>query len=95
MLYELKTGTENSEKSKVTKCSIFACMHAFVKLFPTLELASETTIDKVMDPPFKEISDNALLEEVRRLLITESAVLVTKHDQVIGIITKADLLKMF
>jgi len=67
----------------------------FVRLFPTLELASETTIDAVMDPPFKEISDNALLEEVRRLLITESAVLVTNQDQVIGIITKADLLKMF
>ena len=67
----------------------------FVKLFPTLALTSKTIIGKVMDPPFKEISDNSLLEEVIRLLFTESAVLVTKHDQVIGIITKADLLKMF
>lgn len=67
----------------------------FVKLFPTLELASELTIEKAMEPSFKEVSENALLEEVRRYLFSEPAVLVTSQDLVIGIITKADLLKMF
>ena len=67
----------------------------FVKLFPTLELASELTIENSMGPPFKEVSENALLEEVRRYLFSEPAVLVTSQDLVIGIITKADLLKMF
>jgi len=66
-----------------------------VKLFPTLEMEGELLVNKVMEPPFKEVSENALLEEIRCLLLDESAVLVLGKDRVIGIITKADLLKMF
>jgi len=67
----------------------------FVKLFPTLELANEISISEVMETPFKEVSENTLLEDVKKLLFTESAILVTNDRQVLGIITKADLLKMF
>lgn len=69
--------------------------NTFVKLFPTLKLASELTVDKVMEHPFKEVCEDTLLEEIRRLLLTESAILVLRKNEAVGIITKADLLKMF
>jgi predicted transcriptional regulator len=67
----------------------------FVKLFPTLELATKLRVDKVMEPPFKEVSESTLLEEIRKILLIESAILVLRKNEAIGIITKADLLKMF
>ena len=67
----------------------------FVELFPQLDLATEVKINKVMGPPFKEVPESMLLEEVRKLLLNESALLVQRQGKVVGIITKADILKMF
>ena len=47
---------------------------------------------KIMDPPFPQINEYTPLRPIRSLLEHYQAVLVTKKNKPIGIITRADLL---
>jgi predicted transcriptional regulator len=51
-------------------------------------------IKNIMDKTFPIIKEDAALTEILKLLQTNHAVLVRKDNQVVGIITKADLLKL-
>ncbi|MCX8150771.1 MAG: CBS domain-containing protein [Candidatus Bathyarchaeota archaeon] len=49
---------------------------------------------KIMDEAFPQVSEDAPLSLISNLLQVYSAVLVSKQGEVMGIITKADLLRM-
>ena len=49
---------------------------------------------RIMDEPLARISPNTPAEVVRTMLMHARAVLVTKGEKAVGIITKADLLKL-
>ena len=57
------------------------------------EISSQPT-ERIMEEAFPQINDDAPLSLITSLLQTYSAVLVSKKGVVIGIITKADLLRM-
>lgn len=59
-----------------------------------LEEISRQPTDRIMEEAFPQINDDAPLSLITSLLQTYSAVLVSKKGVVIGIITKADLLRM-
>jgi predicted transcriptional regulator len=59
-----------------------------------LEQISALPTEKVMEEAFPQINEDAPLSLITSLLQTYSAVLVSKKGVVIGIITKADLLRM-
>lgn len=51
-------------------------------------------VRKIMDKPFPLIKEDAPLTEILKRLRSNHGVLVAKEDHVVGIITKADLLKL-
>ncbi len=57
------------------------------------KIAAQPT-SEIMEEAFPQITENAPLPLISSLLQTYSAVLVVKKGHVVGIITKADLLKM-
>jgi predicted transcriptional regulator len=59
-----------------------------------LEEISRQPTERIMEEAFPQISDDAPLSLITSLLQNYSAVLVSKKGVVIGIITKADLLRM-
>jgi predicted transcriptional regulator len=59
-----------------------------------LEQISKLPTEDIMEEAFPQINEDAPLSLITSLLQTYSAVLVTKKGVVIGIITKADLLRM-
>jgi predicted transcriptional regulator len=59
-----------------------------------LEDISKLPTEKIMEEAFPQISEDAPLSLITSLLQTYSAVLVSKKGVVVGIITKADLLRM-
>ncbi len=59
-----------------------------------LEEISRQPTEKIMEEAFPQINDDAPLSLITSLLQSYSAVLVSKKGVVIGIITKADLLRM-
>ena len=59
-----------------------------------LEEISKLPTEKIMEEAFPQINEDAPLALISSLLQTYSAVLVSKKGEVIGIITKADLLRM-
>jgi predicted transcriptional regulator len=59
-----------------------------------LEQISNLPIEEIMEEAFPQINDDAPLSLITSLLQTYSAVLVARKGEVIGIITKADLLRM-
>ena len=59
-----------------------------------LDEISKLPIEEIMEEAFPQIDDDAPLSLISSLLQTYSAVLVSKKGEVIGIITKADLLRM-
>ena len=59
-----------------------------------LEEISRQPTERIMEEAFPQINDDAPLSLITSLLQTYSAVLVSKKGVVIGIITKADLLRM-
>jgi predicted transcriptional regulator len=61
---------------------------------PSPEGLSKELIEKVMDEAFPTVSEETPLTMVSALLQYEPAVLVARKGRVIGIITKADLLKV-
>jgi predicted transcriptional regulator len=59
-----------------------------------LEEISKLPTERVMEEAFPQINEDAPLSLITSLLQTYSAVLVSKKGVVMGIITKADLLRM-
>ena len=59
-----------------------------------LEEISKLPTEEIMEEAFPQINEDAPLSLISSLLQSYSAVLVTKKGDVIGIITKADLLRM-
>ena len=59
-----------------------------------LDEISRQPTERIMEEAFPQINDDAPLSLITSLLQTYSAVLVSKKGVVIGIITKADLLRM-
>ncbi len=59
-----------------------------------LEAISKLPTSEVMEEAFPQINEDAPMTLITSLLQTYSAVLVTRKGVVIGIITKADLLRM-
>ncbi len=59
-----------------------------------LEEISKLPTDRIMEEAFPQINEDAPLSLITTLLQTYSAVLVSKKGVVVGIITKADLLRM-
>ncbi len=58
------------------------------------KLSSNVKVEKIMEPPFPQINENTPIGPVKSLLEHYQAVLVTRKDKYIGIITRADLLQM-
>ena len=61
---------------------------------PKPDEVSKEAVEKIMDEAFPTVSEETPLSMVSALLQYEPAVLVTKRGHVLGIITKADLLKV-
>jgi predicted transcriptional regulator len=59
-----------------------------------LEELSRQSVERIMEEAFPQINDDAPLSLITSLLQTYSAVLVSRKGDIIGIITKADLLRM-
>lgn len=59
-----------------------------------LEQLSALPCEEIMEEGFPQVSEDAPLSLISSLLQTYPAVLVTKKGNVVGIITKADLLRM-
>lgn len=59
-----------------------------------LEEISRLPTEKIMEEAFPQINEDAPLSLITRLLQTYSAVLVAKKGAIVGIVTKADLLRM-
>jgi predicted transcriptional regulator len=59
-----------------------------------LEQLSALPAEQIMEEAFPQINEDAPLSLISSLLQTYSAVLVSKRGDVMGIITKADLLRM-
>jgi predicted transcriptional regulator len=51
-------------------------------------------VEKVMGESFSRISENTPLTVISPLLKYSSAILVTRKDKMVGIITKSDLFKV-
>jgi len=56
------------------------------------KIPSDMKVEKIMEPPFPQINENTLIGPVKSLLEHYQAVLVTRKEKTIGIITRADLL---
>lgn len=63
-------------------------------LTPSPEELSKLSIEKIMDETFPTVSEETPLPMVSALLQYEPAVLVARKGRVLGIVTKADLLKV-
>ncbi len=59
-----------------------------------VEEISKQPVERIMEEAFPQINEDAPLSLITNLLQTYSAVLVYRHGNIIGIITKADLLRM-
>jgi predicted transcriptional regulator len=80
-------------KQPVGSISEKAILHQILSGKDLDEISSQST-EKIMEEAFPQINENAPLSLITSLLQTYSAVLVSKKGVVIGIITKADLLRM-
>lgn len=56
------------------------------------DLASER-VGKVMDPPLPDVQEDTVIEAVRAMLERSPGVLVRRGREIIGIVTRSDLLK--
>jgi predicted transcriptional regulator len=59
-----------------------------------LEQISKLSTEEIMEEAFPQINEDAPLSLISSLLQTYSAILVSRKGEIIGIITKADLLRM-
>ena len=58
------------------------------------KISSDMKVEKIMQPPFPQINEDTPIKPIRHLLEFYQAVLVLRKDRPIGIITRADLLKI-
>ena len=58
------------------------------------KIPMDMKVEKIMKPPFPQINEDTPIKPIRQLLEYYQAVLVTRKEKIIGIITRADLLKM-
>ena len=58
------------------------------------KLSSNVKVEKIMEPPFPQINEDTPIGPIKSLLEHYQAVLVTRKDKPIGIITRADLLQI-
>jgi len=54
---------------------------------------AEETVKNIMDPPLPIVSEETPVDEIRPLLERHQGVLVTRGKELVGIITRSDLLK--
>jgi len=55
---------------------------------------ADQTVEKVMEPPLPSVPDDTDISAIRALLETHPGVLVTRKGDLVGIITRSDLLKV-
>jgi predicted transcriptional regulator len=82
-----------SDKRAVGSISEKALLDQILKLGDPSKL-SKVTVEEVMEEVFPQIDETTPLTVISSLLQYSSATLVTRKGLVVGIITKADLLKM-
>jgi predicted transcriptional regulator len=80
-------------KQSVGSISEKAIMHQILAGQDLEEISRQPT-EKIMEEAFPQINEEAPLSLISSLLQTYSAVLVSRRGEIIGIITKADLLRM-
>ena len=51
-------------------------------------------IDKLMESPFPQLDENTPIDPIKSLLYYYQAVLTTRKDKIVGIISKSDVLKL-
>jgi predicted transcriptional regulator len=61
----------------------------------SMEAAGELTVRSIMSEAFPVVSEGTPLETITSLLLSNKAVLVGKKGRITGIITSADVLKLF
>lgn len=57
------------------------------------KLSSNVKVEKIMEPPFPQINEDTPIKPIKSLLEHYQAVLVTRKDKPVGIISRANLLK--
>jgi len=82
-----------NRKQSVGSISEKAILHQILS-GKDLEKISKLPAEDIMEEAFPQINEDAPLSLITSLLQTYSAVLVSKKGDVVGIITKADLLRM-
>jgi len=55
---------------------------------------ADQTVEKVMEPPLPSVPEDTDVSSIRPLLETHPGVLVTRKGELVGIITRSDLLKV-
>lgn len=60
----------------------------------TFKELSKMKVEEIMSDPFPRIQENTPVNIISSLLQYNQAILLTKQDRVVGIITKSDLIKM-
>ena len=57
-------------------------------------LPSTMKVGELMEPPFPQVDENTPIEPIKSLLQHYQAVMMTRKEKIVGIITRADLLKL-
>ncbi|MFO7792605.1 MAG: CBS domain-containing protein [Candidatus Saliniplasma sp.] len=63
---------------------------SLLKNYETID--RDVPVEKIMDPPFPLIDENAGIETVKKLLMDQPCVLTSREGRIIGIVTKVDIL---
>ena len=66
----------------------------YISIGKDLELLPKKQVGSMMGNPFPQVEENFPVEPITHLLDHSHAVLTTKKGKVVGIITKADSLKL-
>jgi predicted transcriptional regulator len=82
-----------SDKQSVGSISEKVILHEILAGRDLSEISKQRA-EEIMEESFPQINEDAPLSLISSLLQTYSAVLVAKKGEIIGIITKADLLRM-
>ncbi len=70
------------------------CIFRLVRQGKTMEQLSRMKVSDVMDESFPTISENASMDALSSVLSTSDAVLITRKGKIVGMITRADMLKL-
>lgn len=55
---------------------------------------ADQTVEKVMEPPLPSVPEDTDISAIRSLLETHPGILITRKGELVGIITRSDLLKV-